>query len=474
MSVHTFTRLGRPRRRVLAGVVAGALAVAGSAGAAQAAGPVAGGRTAAAPPTGPITLAQAVQIALTQNTTVLTARNNVALDESGIRQARMNFLPDLRATTGTGASLGRNFDQSEGRIITQTTQSVSAGFASSYTIWDGGRSTAGLRQARLTAGATEQDLSRARQTAVFTVASDYLALIRQQEQLRIDQQNLISQQETQSQIQKFVDAGSRAISDLYQQEATVAAAQSTVIDAQNSVELANVDLIQVLELDPRGTYTFVAPAMPDTVHALQFSLDSLLTVAMRLRPDLAAESGRISADDAAVSAAADGRMPTISLSAGYNTAFSSATATDFLDQLDQRRGGTLNIGLSVPVYDKGSTSVSAERAALAQDDARLQLVSDRQEVALEVRRAYLDYLSAQQQLVAANAQVTAAQLALTTSQQRYQVGLAALLDVTQASASLLQAESNQSSAKYNLFFQRVLLDYYDGSLDPAHVSINGS
>jgi outer membrane protein len=59
----------------------------------------------------------------------------------------------------------------------------------------------------------------------FTVASNFLALVQQQEQLRVQRENLAAQEAQEKQIKAFVDAGSRPISDLYQQQATVAAAR---------------------------------------------------------------------------------------------------------------------------------------------------------------------------------------------------------------------------------------------------------
>jgi outer membrane protein len=71
-----------------------------------------------------------------------------------------------------------------------------------------------------------------------------------------------------------------------------------------------------------------------------------------------------------------------------------------------------------------------------------------------VRRAYLDYQAATQQLDAAKRSSRAAALALQTSQQRYNVGAATLLEVTQARATQLQAASALVTARYALLFQR--------------------
>jgi outer membrane protein len=203
----------------------------------------------------------------------------------------------------------------------------------------------------------------------------------------------------------------------------------------------------------------------------QYELDSLLTRAFASRVDLDAQTTRVDAAEQGVKAAAASRWPTVSLTAGYNSAFNSATALGFVDQLDQRRGGSVRIGVSIPLFDRGSTRLATERAQIQADNASLTLENQRQEVALQVRRAYLDYDAAQGQLAAAQAQQRASDLAVSTSQERYRVGAATLVELTQARATQVQAASAVVSARYSLVFQQALMSYYTGELDPATVTL---
>jgi outer membrane protein len=424
----------------------------------------------AAPQT--ITFDDAIRIALRQNTTLQQANNASASNAAAVRQQRLSFLPDLRVSTNTGQSYGRTFSEDEGRIINETTQSLNAGLSSSVTVFNGFANIANLRSAQLNEEAGERNVKRAEQTVAFTVASNFLTLVQQQEQLRVQRENLAAQEAQERQIKAYVDAGSRPISDLYQQQAAVAAQRSQVVNAERAFELAKVDIIGTLQLDPRGTYAFAPPVLDTTSRAtVAFNLDSLLTRALGQRSDLFAQQSLVGAASQEVKAAKGSRFPSLSLSAGYNSAFNSATDLGFTDQLNQRRGGSISLGVSIPLFDRGSTSLATQRAEIAEDNARLELKDRQQQVGLEVRRAYLDYQAATQQLDAAEAQLRAAQLALESSQQRYNVGAATLLEVTQARAAQLQAASALVSARYGLLFQRTLIGYYVGDLNPRSVSI---
>lgn len=415
-----------------------------------------------------ITLDDAMRIALRQNGDLRLARNAAAQQVSSVRQAKSAFLPNLSFSTSTGQNYGRNFSLDEGRIVNQTTQSFNMGVSSSITVFNGFQNTSNARSASLSEEASGQSVRRAEQTVAFTVATNFVNLVTQQELLRVQEENLVAQQAQEAQIQQFVNAGTRPISDLYQQQAAVASTRLAVVNAQRALELAKVDIIQALQLDPTGTYDFVASTsseIADTTGA--FELDSLLESALRRRADITARQLSVDAAALEVKSAQGTRWPTLSLSAGYNTAFSSASDLAFSDQLDQRRGGSIGLSVQVPLFDRGSSSINSQRALIAEDNARIALENQRQQVALEVRRALLDYNAAQQQLAAAEAQERAASLALESTSRRYEVGAATLLEVTQARATMVQAASSLVNARNGLTLQRSVMSYYTGDLQTA-------
>lgn len=417
-----------------------------------------------------ITFNDAIAIALEQNLGVKRAKNATALTAATMQQQKMQLLPDLRLNVNGADNVGRNFSQT-GAIIDQQTQSMNTSLSSSMTLFDGMKTLSTIRAARATDVASASDLARAKQTAVFTVASNYVALANAQEQLRVQQENLKALQSEQDQIQKFVDAGVRPIADLYQAEASVASARAAVVQANRTVEMAKVDLVQTLQLDPTGDYDFVTPTVNAATAMRSVDLDSLIARAYAQRPDLQAESKRVEAAGQDVNAARAGRLPSLSLIGNYNTAYNSATNLGLRDQLDQQRGGVVAIGVSIPIFDRGAVSLVEQKAQIERDNARLSLQAQRQQVAVDVRRAYLDAQSAEQQLAAASAQLSAAQKAVDATQVRYEVGAATLVELTAARAQAVQAASAVATAKYNLVLQQTVMDYYTGALDPQHVSL---
>jgi outer membrane protein len=422
------------------------------------------------PPGGVITLQDAIRIALAQNTQVRFARNSLILDSLAIRQAKNAFLPNLSASSSASQDVANG---SGGNPF-----SASIGASSGVTLYNGGQNRNILRQARTNAAAGAADVARTRQSLVFTVATDYLALITQQQQLRVQQENLTAQEQELTQLQEFVRRGTRPIGDLYQQQAAVASTRLAMVNARRATEVAKVNLIQELVLDPRLEYTFATPvdsaAVPadTTAPPLQvFNLDSLISVAFQQRVDLRAQALRVQAAQTEIAIAEGGRKPTVSGSAGYGTGYNSGSDQGFATQLNQRRGGSVGVNVSVPILDRGAVSIAKQRAQVQLENELLTMRDLEQSVALDVRRAYLDYLSAGESFAAAAAQERAAALALQAAQTRYRVGLATLVEVTLARASLIQAQSSVVSARSSLIFQQALMSYYTGALDPSNVNV---
>ncbi|MEX0909407.1 MAG: TolC family protein, partial [Gemmatimonadaceae bacterium] len=160
-----------------------------------------------------ITFRDAIRIALDRNTALKLARNASELDEVALRQERAQRMPDFRYSASTAQTYGRTFNQSEGRVENRSTQTVNTGVQSSYQLYDASVSPS-IRAARLGAEAGDLDVERTRQTVVFTVATNFLGLIQNREQLRVRRQSLAAEEALEAQINEYVEAGSRPIADL--------------------------------------------------------------------------------------------------------------------------------------------------------------------------------------------------------------------------------------------------------------------
>lgn len=418
-----------------------------------------------------ITFEEALRLALRRNLAIQQAANERERSEVGLASARSNFLPDLNLSVGASRDYGRNFVLDEGRLVNQITHYFNSSISANLNLFNGFRDLNSVAQARFQVAASELNYARQRETVLFNVVSTFLSLIEAQEQVRIQEENLAAQQALLDQIEAFVQVGSRPVADLYQQQAQVANAELELINARRNQQLQEANLIQLLQLDPFGTYAFVIPKVDTQALGTQtYEVQTLLQAALERRSDLQALEKQIQAAEYSVRVARSTYWPTISLRASYGSSYTDLAGISFQDQFFGRnRRGSIGLSLTFPIFDRFTTRHNVQRARIELENSQLQLQQLRQEIAMQVRQAYLDYEAARQQYKAAQAQLQAARQALAAMQERYNVGSATLVELTQARATYVRAESDLVRARYTLVFRQKLIDYYIGTLVPESV-----
>jgi outer membrane protein len=462
--------------------------------------------TMAAPDTTEIGFDEAVRTALDQNTDIKRAQAQARQSNVQVRAEWMDFAPDLSLGVGAGRNFGRNFSPLEGEVITRTSDQFGGSLSSGITLFNGFENTASLNQAQNLRRADETSLQRTRREVVFTVMDQYIAFIESREIVRVRREELEARRQQLRQIEEFVDAGSRPISDLYQEQANVAEAEQNLLQAQREREVNKTRLIQTLQLNPRRPYRFTVPDLAaDTLTTERYDLSALMDEAFENRLDLQVAQAERRAAEKGVRAARSSYYPSLSLSVGYGTDWSDqrtreitgtaqppetvlvepATGGDpvsipilgtgsapvrqtpgFSDQLQDNRSGSVELSLNIPIFDRFQRSTQVERAQVQAQNAQYQLEDQRQQVALQVRQAYLDYRNAVQQLEAANKRLRAARQARAAAQERYNLGSASIVELQNATRDFVDAASRQVRARYNLIFQKKQIDYHVGRLRP--------
>ena len=248
-------------------------------------------------------------------------------------------------------------------IITQTTQSVNPGLSSQRHAVRRHAQRTQLRQAKLGRRRARATSARAKQTAVFTVASDFLALVTQQEQLaRAAREPRGSAGAGVADRQVREGAVHRPISDLYQQQATAASAQSQCLSRRSgALSSRRSTLMQTLQLDPRGDVRLRAPTVPDVAQSAQrFELDSLLSTRVRVSAPISSPASRAwKRQRRREGRRRESRCRPYRSATGTTRRSTPRRHLSLTDQLDQRRGG------SIGSASRSRCSIAARRVSRA-------------------------------------------------------------------------------------------------------------
>lgn len=433
-----------------------------------------------------ITLQDAINIALENNFQLKQANNNLDLSEKSITSEYADFLPNISASLSGSRQTGRQFIQETATFGDATSQSINGSLRASIPIFNGFQNLYSLKISQNNQESAEEELQRAKETVIFTAATRFLQVLLDQQLLEIARENLVTSVKQLEQIQAQVDVGSRASVDGFNQESTVANNELTVTQRENSLQLNKLLLVRQLQIDPLGNYEFVTPDISENnvtnANTSAYDLSTLIDQAIATRADYKSEVISVQNLEYQLMLAKMSLVPTLSANASISTGYSDQYSipdplnpgqrqnVDFGEQFfDQRVGRGFGFSVNIPLfnnwnrmYNIQSSKVSVKNAELSLDNSRLQIIQ-------EVTQAYTDYSSIIKQFDASKKSVIASEKAFETQQERYNVGASTLIELSQAQATYVTAQSNFTQALYNLVFQEKLLDFYLGKLSGESV-----
>lgn len=420
-----------------------------------------------------ISLQDAIDIALENSSQLKVATNEVELADKQVLNEKADYLPSINANMSGNKSIGRNFNQDIGEIVTETTNSFFGNVSADLPIYSGLENLHSLRSSQYDKQSSEENLQRVRENIIFNTASNYLQYILDQQFLEIDRENLEASRKTLEQVRAQVEVGSRPQVDLYNQEATVANNELAVVNSENAVQSSRLQLIQTLQIDPRKEYEFSTPEInAQTVAAADYDLNQLVDTALENRSDLKREELNIQSLEYQLKATRGSLYPSLNLSGSVGSRYSDGIPLDFQDQFfDQNIQRSIGLSLSIPIFGNLDRRTNVQSQQINYKNAKLNLENTELQVVQEVNQAYNDYRSYIQQLESSEKALQAAERSYLTQKERYEVGAGTLIELSDANAQYVEAQANRAQALFRVIFQQKLLDYYIGRLD-SNVSLD--
>ncbi len=423
--------------------------------------------TARAQDTVRITLEEAIEIASSRSVDLVRAHNALRSARTRIETARGAFQPTLSLSAGPSVRYQLGTSEGIDGESNNASGSLSLGASSGYTIYNGNADRAALLQAEQLARASDVGIDRTAQTTLFTLIGSFYDVATQRELMGVERENLNAERLQLERINAFVEAGTRPVSDRYAQEATVAAAELRMLQAEQRMETAKLALVDILLLDPLGRYDFPPPGpAAETGPSPGEGPTALVEQALTNRPEIVAQQARIEAAEQGIRIADAGDAPSLSLSLSGSLGTSYSTVNDregFGSQLfTNNPSASLGLSLSLPVFDRNRTDAAVEQAQIEYENELLTMAALRQQVSIEIRQALLDLNNARGQLDAAQRQVAATAQGLEVEQARYQSGVSTFVELAQARARHVAAQAQVVQARNAVELQTRALAYVVG------------
>lgn len=400
---------------------------------------VAAGCAVALPGT-PLSLSEAVQMALRSHpdTRAAAARLDNTQGLEGV--ARANASPQLTGTLGTSTSKVGDL---------ASTDSAQAQLKLSYVLFDFGQRSSAIEAARANSVAAQLDTEATAQSVMLTTAEKYFAHVDALESASAAQASVASAKLSLDAAQTRFNAGLTSRLELLQAQSMLSSAELAEVRAQASVSLAEAALAQQLGLRANARVALAPVVAPTEVDLPQ--LETLMVQAKLQRPEASAARSRLSAAAAQKKAAQASGKPTLSTSAtgGRTSYFGHSGATN--------QSG-IGLTLEIPLFDGGMAKSQRQQARAQESLAEANLDTELRAVELDVVQAHSQLKASQSAYRSAQLFLDAATQAQDQAQGRYVAGVGSMTDWLDTQAKLASARQQHITA---------LLDWHSAKLSLA-------
>jgi len=416
-----------------------------------------------------LTLDEAIRLALAANPDLVAAAEQLTIAELTLLRARAEFYPRLGISEAYGVTnnpvaaftfqlnqaqldLGQDFNNPA------TLDDFHTQLRLEHNLYAGQRRQHELHAAQAEVSAWTCDLAAVQNQLVFHVAEAYYRLL-QARDLVLVRREAVSQVEQHLQIVQSRFRNETAVmSDVLTVEVRLAEVREALISAENQLQLAWAVLHNVTgtAIAPRPLPA-VIPAAPWNEHAAL--VEAAVSEALAARPEVSALANRRQAAAENALATEAGKRLAVDLLGDYDV-----YTGDFQQANDSFFTGVV---FRLNLFDGGRTRVEANRAVarVRQLEARARrLVLD---IELDVRRAHLAMVDAEERLRVATQAIAQAAESLREIEVRYRGQTATITELVDAQVALSNARVRRTNAQADVEIAQAALERAIGRLTAA-------
>ena len=418
----------------------------------------------------PLTLRQAIQIALKQSPDIDSARAGVDEAKASASMARTQYLPQVGLVEdmsrgndpvyvfGTRLRQQR-FTQADFELEALNKPDPIGNFATrisgGWLLFDSLHTQKSVHGADLMRSSAASSAKAVDQKVVFDAVYAYQGVLYAERQAEVARHELETAEALLSSVDDHVKAGLAVESDRMSAQVSVAARQQALIAANGDLDLAWAQLRVAMgspDLKASALRPIEQKSFPKN------DLEQELGTAIKNRHDLAALTQAQSAQAVAESAARLSFGPRVSAYGNWE---------DDRQALGGQGGNSwvagVQIGVDILPFSKRA-QLAKEKAAKARVDA--QLKAYQQQVRLQVNQAHIQRQTAELSLETARAAIDQAAESLRILKNRYGAGLATMTDLLRAEDAEREAQTNYWHAVYGNTLAYAQQLFATGTLTP--------
>lgn len=403
-------------------------------------------------------LEKCVSYAIENNISVKQSELSSLLEETEITRAKMDFYPAVSGSAG----VDYGFDKPLGK----NSFNNSFGISSGVTLYNGNRNKNTLKRAEKNLEISQLNVQKIQDDITLRVVNAYLTILYNLESVKIAKDQIKIGENLVVRMKELVALGTKARNDLFQVEANLATDEEKLVTAENNLDLALLNLSQILQISHKGFAIEEVTINLKTAKLFYSDSDLIYSKALGLRPEIQSAEKNIENADLAIAMAKSGMLPIISASYRFNTGFVNVQdvlhQSAYFKQLADNRGHSVGVSVQIPIFDKFSTRTNTQRAQIQKEIAEYTLENEKTNLRATIERAFIDAKTSLKTFEATKKSVIAQEEAFRIAQERYDLGVLTSFDFDQVRNQLVHAQSSFIRAKYNFVFRTKFLEFYYG------------
>jgi outer membrane protein len=412
------------------------------------------------------TLRECVDHALDHNITIKQNKLNVEISQENVNSAKGNFLPNLNASTSGNLNFGSGFDPVSQDRVSTSTYGGSLGINSGITVFNGYRNLNTYKQAQLGAEGSKLDLEKIEDDISLYVVNTYLNVLFAKENLKVaNVQYEISKKQIENAKAKF-EAGTKPKGDLLNAQSTAATDEQSVILYENTLNLALLDLAQLLQVEPVGFDVEIIEIDSPSIILMYKNPNEVYQKALTIRPEIKRAELDIESADLSIEIAKASYLPSVSLGAnigtGYGYNLKNNSHIPYFTQLDDNLGYGINFNVNIPIFNRNQTKSNVNRQKINYEISKFGLDNQKLQLEQTIQKAFYDAKAAAKTYESAEKSLIAQEEAIKNAQESYNFGAMTQFDFDQVRNRFANAEGAMIRAKYDFIFKTKVLEFYYG------------
>ena len=318
----------------------------------------------------------------------------------------------------------------------------------SLPIFTGGKLSGTIKQAKANYQYNQVGVQRTYNEMRSTVTDGYFKMLQADNLQKLNAESVTRLEDHLKNVQAQYDVGVVAKVDVLRSQVELANAKQTLIQAENSYQVAEANMNKIVGL-PMDTTLQLDNLL--VYNAYDKNMDDCLAYAAEHRPELMQAKYGVDAAKGALMVARSGHMPQVAASATQQWSDSNWPG-------DENGKWGVGVNVSLNVFDTGVTLSKIHGAEADLKKAEETYRDTVNAVNLDVRSNYLGLREAEKRISTTKLAVEQADEDYRIAQLRYMSGVGTNTDVLDAQVALTQAKTNYTQALYDYNTSKTALE----------------